>query len=120
MPWTAAKPAAATVAGRRSAPTADTLHSAVRPRTRSPVTATIAAKCSCGTGRLPPPSLVSVATDGTQGNHWSSRSSVSADARYVAFVARASNLAPGDTNEAWDVFVHGECIRFFRTGRDPR
>lgn len=31
---------------------------------------------------------------------------VSADGRYVAVSSNASNLAPGDTNEVWDVFVH--------------
>ena len=40
---------------------------------------------------------------------------VSADGRYVAFVSRAANLAPGDTNNAPDVFrrdrLTGETIR---------
>ena len=51
-------------------------------------------------------SRVSVASDGAQGNHNSYFSSISADGRYVAFDSYASNLVPGDTNGALDVFVH--------------
>jgi extracellular elastinolytic metalloproteinase len=49
---------------------------------------------------------VSVASDGTQGNANTSEASLSADGRYVAFQSAASNLVPGDTNGATDVFVH--------------
>ena len=49
---------------------------------------------------------VSVATGGTQGNDGSYSPSISADGRYVAFDSWASNLVVGDTNGAWDVFVH--------------
>lgn len=31
--------------------------------------------------------------------------SISANGRFVSFVSAASNLVPGDTNDAWDVFV---------------
>lgn len=48
---------------------------------------------------------VSVASDGTQANNWSSDSTVSADGRYVAFTSGASNLVPGDTNNQPDVFL---------------
>ncbi len=48
---------------------------------------------------------VSVADDGTQGNSDSRRPSLSADGRFVAFASAASNLVPGDTNNATDVFV---------------
>lgn len=51
-------------------------------------------------------SRISVATDGTQGNATSFVPSLSADGRYVAFWSGASNLVPGDTNGADDVFVH--------------
>jgi Tol biopolymer transport system component len=51
-------------------------------------------------------SRVSVASDGTEGNDASSAPSISADGRYVAFDSAASNLVPGDTNGAWDIFVH--------------
>jgi Tol biopolymer transport system component len=49
---------------------------------------------------------VSVASNGTQGNAESWFPSISADARYVAFVSPASNLVSGDTNGVDDVFVH--------------
>jgi Ca2+-binding RTX toxin-like protein len=50
--------------------------------------------------------LVSVASDGTQGNQGSDNSSISADGRYVAFESDADNLVPEDTNNTKDVFVH--------------
>jgi Tol biopolymer transport system component len=49
---------------------------------------------------------VSVASDGTQANEISINSSISADGRYIAFDSLASNLVSGDTNNAYDVFVH--------------
>ena len=50
---------------------------------------------------------VSVASDGTEANGHSFRDpSISADGRYVAFYGSATNLVPGDTNGAEDVFVH--------------
>jgi len=48
---------------------------------------------------------VSLAHDGAEGNGWSRNPAISADGRYVAFVSVADNLVPGDTNQAWDVFV---------------
>ncbi len=48
---------------------------------------------------------VSVADDGTEGNHASYVPSISADGRFVAFYSNASNLVAGDTNALWDVFV---------------
>jgi WD40-like Beta Propeller Repeat len=48
---------------------------------------------------------MSVASDGTQGNGDSDRAGISADGRYVAFESVASNLVPGDTNAASDIFV---------------
>jgi len=49
--------------------------------------------------------LVSVATNGTQGNGMSYYPIISADDRYVLFISYASNLVPGDTNGVADVFV---------------
>ncbi|MBI3988598.1 MAG: PD40 domain-containing protein, partial [candidate division NC10 bacterium] len=49
---------------------------------------------------------ISIASDGTQANSESKSPSISADGRYVAFDSAASNLVPGDTNGARDVFVH--------------
>jgi Tol biopolymer transport system component len=50
---------------------------------------------------------VSADSAGNQGNADSSnKPAISADGRYVAFQSRASNLVPGDTSNAADVFVH--------------
>ena len=51
-------------------------------------------------------SRVSVASDGTQADGWSSDPKISADGRYVAFSSDANNLVPGDTNEKSDIFLH--------------
>jgi len=48
---------------------------------------------------------VSVAADGGLANGASERPSISGDGRYVAFASAATNLVPGDTNGAVDVFV---------------
>lgn len=50
--------------------------------------------------------LVSVASNGTQGNGVSARPSISADGRYIAFDSTAYTLVSGDTNFTSDVFVH--------------
>ena len=50
-------------------------------------------------------SRVSVASDGTQANSYSSSPVLSGDGRYVAFESDASNLVPGDTNKSRDIFV---------------
>ena len=49
---------------------------------------------------------VSVDSAGNQGNRGGGAPSLSADGRFVAFESVASNLVPGDTNGANDVFVH--------------
>jgi Tol biopolymer transport system component len=49
---------------------------------------------------------VSVDSGGVQGNDGSYTPSVSADGRYVAFFSVATNLAVGDTNGKFDIFVH--------------
>jgi hypothetical protein len=49
--------------------------------------------------------LVSVRTDGAQGNRASSNPRISGDGRFVAFESDASNLVDGDTNNATDVFL---------------
>ena len=49
---------------------------------------------------------VSVSSEGAQANRGSGEPSLSADGRFVAFLSRATNLVPGDTNIAEDVFVH--------------
>ena len=49
--------------------------------------------------------VVSVASNGTQGDGWSFYPSISADGRYVAFTSIAGNLAPGGSNGYNQVFL---------------
>jgi Tol biopolymer transport system component len=49
--------------------------------------------------------LVSVGTNGVEGNNLSTEPSVSGDGRYVAFTSFATNLLGGDANLSSDVFV---------------
>ena len=58
---------------------------------------------------------VSVASNGTQANGDSAFPAISADGRYVTFESEASNVVPGDTNHARDVFV-----RDLRSGTTER
>jgi Tol biopolymer transport system component len=50
-------------------------------------------------------STIRVSHGGGEGGSDSSRPSVSAEGRYVAFASGASNLVPGDTNAQADIFV---------------
>jgi len=59
--------------------------------------------------------LVSVNSNGGQGNGWSLFSSISGNGRYVAFISSATNLVAGDTNGKVDVFVHDR-----QTGKTER
>lgn len=49
---------------------------------------------------------VSVATDGTQGNGHSQYAQINADGRWVVFQSGSDNLAAGDGNWDYDVFLH--------------
>jgi archaellum component FlaF (FlaF/FlaG flagellin family) len=49
---------------------------------------------------------VSVSSTGEQGDGNSFVDGIRADGRYVVFDSDASNLVPGDTNRAGDIFVH--------------
>lgn len=49
--------------------------------------------------------LVSGDSFGTDGNGWSTNPTYSADGTKISFVSYASNLVPGDTNGAADVFI---------------
>lgn len=51
--------------------------------------------------------LVSVASDGNQGNQYSDQASISPDGLFVAFRSYASNLVPGDTNNVCDTDQDG-------------
>jgi Tol biopolymer transport system component len=48
---------------------------------------------------------VSLSSTGRQGNERSQWGSISGDGRFVAFESRSTNLAPGDRDTGWDVFV---------------
>jgi len=50
-------------------------------------------------------SRISVGPAGRQANNESFDAAVSASGRYVAFSSEATNLVPGDSNDAFDVFV---------------
>jgi hypothetical protein len=49
-------------------------------------------------------SLASVDGNGVSGNGLSMASSISAGGRFVVYASLSTNLVPGDTNNAWDVF----------------
>jgi Tol biopolymer transport system component len=48
---------------------------------------------------------ISISTSGEQPNDGCYAPSISGDGRFVAFASKATNLVPGDTNDAVDVFV---------------
>jgi hypothetical protein len=63
--------------------------------------------CFGATGCTPSTVRVSVASDGSEGNAGVSSTgfSMSADGTVVAFASLASNMVPGDTNSASDIFL---------------
>ncbi|MBZ6075417.1 hypothetical protein [Microvirga puerhi] len=67
---------------------------------------------------------VSTASDGTQANGFSGNVEISADGRYVIFESDATNLVPGDTNNATDLFrkdlVTGELVRLTETNTNAQ
>jgi len=54
---------------------------------------------------------VSVSATGAQGSAASTRSTISGNGQWVAFISNASNCVPGDTNGAVDVFVTNRATR---------
>lgn len=54
---------------------------------------------------------VSVASNGVQGNAFSSFATISADGQQIAFVSAADNLVRDDTNGLWDIFVYHQGTR---------
>jgi len=58
--------------------------------------------------------IISVGDNGIQGDSESSKPSISADGRYVAFTSDASNLVSGDTNNASDIFVYDTVVNTTR------
>lgn len=75
----------------------------MRPSLRISMTAALTAALTCltcpagaaGDDRAPRTERISVAPDGTSGNHHSVDPTVSADGRVVAFMSSATNLMPG-------------------------
>ncbi|MBI4728411.1 MAG: PD40 domain-containing protein [Acidobacteria bacterium] len=59
---------------------------------------------------------VSVSSSGAEGDADSSEASISADGRFIAFSSYASNLAPGDTNSASDIFLTALPTQYFALG----
>ena len=55
------------------------------------------------------PLRITVAPDGSLPNGASVNGGADFFARYVFFASKASNLVPGDTNDAWDIFVRDTC-----------
>jgi Tol biopolymer transport system component len=58
---------------------------------------------------------VSIGRGGAQSNGFSTGPAISANGRFVAFASNATNLVPGDTNRARDIFVRDR-----QTGRTER
>jgi len=78
-------------------------------------TAYTSCKLSMGGDSVDPDDDVSFANDierasitsvGIQANANSEEPSISSDGAMVAFISEATNLVPGDTNDAQDIFVH--------------
>lgn len=91
----------------------------MRPGWRAAAVAAVAAVCAvvqttpAGALELKPGTdYVNVTSDDAMGNEQSQYAAISANGRYVAFWSRASNLAPGDTDNVHDVYV-----KDLRTGK---
>jgi Tol biopolymer transport system component len=57
-------------------------------------------------------SLISVDSQGNQGNGDSDYSAISGNGRYVTFDSDATNFTANDTNGTWDVFIRGPLTSF--------
>jgi Tol biopolymer transport system component len=57
--------------------------------------------------------LVSLSSDGVQGDYGSGDPSISADGRYTAFYSAATTLVISDTNATWDIFVRDQGEEWF-------
>ena len=55
--------------------------------------------------------LISQSSDGVPGNHYSLRSRITANGRYVIFESLATNLVPGDANARLDIFIRDRNLR---------
>jgi Tol biopolymer transport system component len=63
----------------------------------------VAAGCTPSTVRI------SLASDGSQGDGWSSAPALSASGRFIAFTSTATNLSFGDNDAAEDIFLRDTC-----------
>jgi hypothetical protein len=59
------------------------------------------------------PVPITVAPDGSPPNGPSLNGGLSFLGRHAIFASKASNLVPGDTNDAWDVFVRDTCLDYW-------
>jgi hypothetical protein len=75
-------------------------------RMRLPLFWSLAGACCASPLAAQTTALVSVSSTGMQTDDPSGHSTMSANGRYVAFSSHASTLIVGDTNGAYDVFVH--------------
>ena len=74
---------------------------------------------SAGTMPLPVSTMplpISVAPDGAPPNGPSINGGMGMFGRVAIFASKASNLVPGDTNDAWDVFLRDTCMDLFTVG----
>ena len=60
---------------------------------------------SCSTGRPTPPSASRSPATAPKATALAAHAAISANGRYVTYSSDASNLVPGDTNGAEDIFV---------------
>jgi hypothetical protein len=59
------------------------------------------------------PLTITIAPDGSPPNGPSINGGLSFLGRHAVFASKASNLVPGDTNGAWDVFVRDTCMDYW-------
>ena len=86
------------------------------PATWCRATPTARTTCSSATARRARPERVSVGRAAPRAMAYSFSPAISADGRFVAFESDATNLVPGDTNGAHDVFVRDRQTGTTRAG----
>jgi Tol biopolymer transport system component len=57
--------------------------------------------------------LVSVSSDGVQGNYFSFDPSISSDGQYLAYNSQSDNLVAGDSNDSPDIFIYDRLSESF-------
>jgi hypothetical protein len=66
--------------------------------------------CSAVTTCTPQTTKISVGTGSQESNGASTGTAISSTGRFVAFESSATNLVPGDTNDADDIFLRDTCL----------